>query len=286
MGRLPNFVIIGAMKSATSTLYEQLQRQPGIFLPELKEPNFFSDQYARGWDWYAGLFAEARASDIVGEASTHYTKLPTYPETVSRMWDHLPDAHLIYVMRDPIDRLVSQYIHQWSEGEIHCGLNEAVALHPELLAYSCYARQLRPYIEAFGKDAILPVFFDRLIQDPQGELERVCSFIGYCGRVHWDVDLSRRNVSDQRVRRFPLYDLLVENALATKLRRAFVPKELRTKVRQFFSMRKRPVLNDTTRKRLENELDRDLAILSRWLGCELDCRSFRAVTRAAPLVWH
>ena len=115
MGRLPNFVIIGAMKSATSTLYEQLQRQPGIFLPELKEPNFFSDQYARGWDWYAGLFAEARASDIVGEASTHYTKLPTYPETVSRMWDHLPDAHLIYVMRDPIDRLVSQYIHQLKE---------------------------------------------------------------------------------------------------------------------------------------------------------------------------
>src|SRR5262245_50888304 len=124
---LPHFLIIGAMKAATSTLYDQLRQQPGIFLPELKEPNFFSDDasYARGIDWYCGLFAEACPGDLIGEASTHYTKLPTHPATISRMQEVLETPRLIYVMRHPVDRLISQYMHQKSEGEIRCGLEEA-----------------------------------------------------------------------------------------------------------------------------------------------------------------
>jgi hypothetical protein len=288
MRRLPSFVIIGAMKSATSTLYEQLLRQPGIFLPELKEPNFFSDeaQYARGLDWYAGLFEDAQASDILGEASTHYTKLPKYPKTVARMRSCLAKPRLIYVMRDPIERLISQYIHQWSEGEIHCELDEAVTLHQELIAYSCYARQLEPFIEVFGKEAILPVFFDRLTEDPQGELDRVCSFIGYAAKARWDADLSRGNVSAERMRKFPLYDVLVEHPLAAKLRQTLVPKAARTKIRQFFSMRRRPSLSEAARNKVEKVLDDDLAILGDWLGRELDCRTFRAVTAAAPMNWR
>src|SRR5690242_12371158 len=107
MSRLPSFIIIGAMKSATSTLYDQLLLQPGIFLPTLKEPNFFSDdqQYSRGLDWYKSLFSEAQSTDLLGEASTHYTKLPTYPRTIERMRGVLDQPRLIYVMRHPIDRL-------------------------------------------------------------------------------------------------------------------------------------------------------------------------------------
>jgi hypothetical protein len=84
VNRRPNFIIIGAMKCATSTLHEQLARQPGFFMSQPKEPNFFSDDsaYARGEDWYLGLFAGTRPGDICGESSTHYTKLPTYPGTV------------------------------------------------------------------------------------------------------------------------------------------------------------------------------------------------------------
>jgi len=93
-------------------------------------------------DWYASLFNEAKASDILAEASTHYTKLPTYPNVIARMRACLDEPRLVYVMREPVDRLISQYIHQWSEGQISCGLDEAVTQHSELIAYSCYARQL------------------------------------------------------------------------------------------------------------------------------------------------
>jgi hypothetical protein len=276
------------MKSATSTLYEQLLHQPGIFLPRLKEPNFFSndEQYARGLQWYRELFAEAGASDILGEASTHYTKLPTYPRTVMRMREHLDQPRLIYVMRHPVDRLISQYVHQRSEGEIRCNLEKALTLHPELVAYSCYARQLAPFIETYGKLAILPVFLDRLVADPQGELERICRFIGYGGKVKWDEQLSRDNASADRMRKFPLFDLLVEHPVAARLRQSLVPKAVRTKIRQVFTVGEPPALTGTALTELEKVFDADLAKLGGWLGTSLTCRNFRTVTSTQILEWH
>src|SRR5215831_9979567 len=131
--RLPDFLVIGAMKCATTTLHEQLARQPGIFMSRPKEPNFFSDDeiLARGWGWYASLFWPAGEADLRGESSTHYTKLPTYPRTVERMARHLPRLKLVYVMRHPIDRLISQYVHELTAGRIALGLAEAVIRHPE-----------------------------------------------------------------------------------------------------------------------------------------------------------
>ncbi len=81
MSRLPDFIIIGAMKSATTTLHGLLASQPGVFMSTPKEPCFFSDDevWARGVGWYASLFEAAPAGALLGESSTHYTKLPTYP---------------------------------------------------------------------------------------------------------------------------------------------------------------------------------------------------------------
>ena len=91
MNRLPDFIVMGAMKSATSTLHEQLSMQHGLFMSEEKEPNFFSNDevYAKGLDWYSSLFANAPPGAACGESSTHYTKLPTYPQTVARMREAL-----------------------------------------------------------------------------------------------------------------------------------------------------------------------------------------------------
>ena len=76
---LPDFLIIGAMKCGTSTLQAQLARQPGVFMSTPKEPNYFSDDevHAQGQARYEGLFSGAAEGDLTGEASTHYTKLPT-----------------------------------------------------------------------------------------------------------------------------------------------------------------------------------------------------------------
>ena len=104
MGRLPDFIVIGAMKCATSSLHNRLAAQPGFFMTEPKEPCFFSDDevWAKGIEWYEGIFADAPEGARCGESSTHYTKLPTYPKTVDRMRRHVPDARLVYVMRSTV----------------------------------------------------------------------------------------------------------------------------------------------------------------------------------------
>ena len=154
--RLPDFIVIGAMKSATSTLHTQLSKQSGLFMSTPKEPNFFSDDaiYGQGLDWYSGLFDNANPEDICGESSTHYTKLPDYPDTISRLKEAIPQPKLIYVMRHPVDRLISHYMHQWSEGVISCDINKAIDRYPELIDYGCYGMQITPYLEEFGRDSV------------------------------------------------------------------------------------------------------------------------------------
>jgi hypothetical protein len=277
MSNIPHFIIIGAMKCATSSLHEQLAYQSGIFMTHLKEPNFFSDDenYHKGMDWYLSLFSQAKSDDLCGESSTHYTKLPTYPQTVNRLHQHFPDLKFIYVMRNPIERLVSQYIHEWSQRVITEDINQAIFSFPELIKYSLYSEQLEPYLVQFGTDKVLPVFFEKLLAEPQSELERICHFIGYQGTPKWNLDLEAQNVSQQRMRSSLWRDFLVEAPVLKQIRRLFIPKSFRNWVRSFWTMKQKPQLSSENMDYLKNIFNQDLAILSSWLDMELNCDNFK-----------
>lgn len=267
---LPDFVIIGAMKCGTSTLHAQLAAQPQFFMSEPKEPNFFSNDeiYAKGEDWYRSLFAAAPQGAIKGESSTHYTKLPTYPKTIDRLAALMPDAKFIYVMRHPIDRLVSHYIHEWTQGVITCPIDEAIGKHPELIDYSRYAYQLEPWIARFGRERILPVMFEQMTATPEAELKRIAAFLSAEGEVRWRDDLEAQNVSSERIRKFPFYELIVDNPVATALRRTLVPRSVRDRVKSNLQMRERPQLSAERIAALTEIFDRDLAMLQTPVTCE------------------
>jgi hypothetical protein len=283
----PDFLVIGAMKCATSTLHDQLGAQPGIFMSDPKEPNFFSDddQWERGWPWYEGLFAPGAEAQLRGESSTHYTKLPTYPDTVRRIRECLPRARFVYVMRDPVERLVSQFVHEWSDRTMRGSLDEAIDRYPRLLEYSRYAMQLRPYLEAFGPAHVLPVFFEAIRARPQTELERIARFLGFATEVTWQADLGARNVSRDRLRRSAWRDALVHQPQLAALRRRFVPESVRGWIKDLWRTKERPTLSQAVRKRVESELDTDLNELSEWLGVRLHCGSFAEVAATAVPRW-
>jgi Sulfotransferase domain len=287
MAKKPDFIIIGAMKCATSSLHTQLAQQPGIFMSTPKEPNFFSDdkEYARGISWYQSLFQEAQPGDISGESSTHYTKLPNYSLCVERLSSYLPNVKLIYVMRHPIDRLISHYIHQWSQNVFTCDINQTVDQYQELIAYSCYTRQLEPYINVYGKENILPVFFEAVKAHPQRELEKIARFIGYTQPVTWHEDLPLQNVSNERIKRFWGYDLLVESEFMTSLRRNLIPQFIRDRIKKNLTMQSRPVLDEMRIKRLTTIFNDDLKILGSWLGLEINCDNFAAIALSESLNW-
>ncbi|MGD1854733.1 MAG: sulfotransferase [Leptolyngbyaceae cyanobacterium] len=286
----PNFLVIGAMKCATSSLHEQLALQPGIFMTELKEPNFFSndDQYAKGSKWYTSLFSPEETDILLGESSTHYTKLPTYPRTLDRITQDIPDASrlkFIYVMRHPIDRLVSQYIHEWSQRIIPTAtdINAAIHAHPELVAYSKYNMQLQPYFSSFGKEKVLPVFFENLISQPQSELERICEFLEYPHRPVWQ-ELDAQNVSSERMRQSKWRDFLVEAPILSTLRKNLVPKSFRTRIRKLWTLSERPQLSPESIASLEATFNQDLHLLASWLGYEsLTCENFKVTIKTKPI---
>jgi hypothetical protein len=283
----PDFMIIGAMKCATSTLHEQLAANEGFFMSRPKEPNFFSDDdvWARGLDWYAGLFAAAPAGALRGESSTHYTKLPTHPRTIERVAASVRTRRFIYVMRHPVDRLVSHYIHEWSQGFYRESLDEAVAAHPELVDYGCYARQIEPWIGCFGREAILPVFFERLTVAPEAEMERIGRFLGR-EKLLWHPELGAQNVSSERLRKSPLRDAFIESPLLAGLRRRFVPRAVRDRVKRLWQIRERPALSAASRARLESVFDADLVQLGAWLGAPLACATFAVTVSSRSLEWE
>jgi len=277
----PDFIVIGAMKSATTTLHEQLARQPRVLMSRPKEPNFFSDDviYARGWSWYSSHFRSARAGDLRGESSTHYTKMPDYPRTVERMARDLPRLKLIYLMRHPIDRLMSQYVHEVTAGRLNLGLRAAVERRGELVEYGRYSLQLQPYIQAYGFENILPVFFPRLVHRSQEELGRIGRFLGHEGPLRWDPTLKPQNTGRERLRPSPIRVALVQAPVLSALRQRIVPRHWSQSLKGLWRAQiDPPVMQADLIAHLREIFDADLAQLGTWLGISLDCENFHATT--------
>lgn len=260
---LPDFLLIGAMKCGTTTLASQLAQQSGVFVTKPKEPNFFSDDdiYAQGTEWYESLFASAQAGDLKGEASTHYTKLPTYPETLARMQKLLPEPRIIYMIRDPMTRAVSHYIHEWTEGRMGTDPETALAAAPEVIEYGCFGRQIAPFVDAYGRDAIYLTSLEQIKQDPDREFARIGGFLGLADAA-WIHDLPAQNVSKTRVRQMPLQSVLVDNPVAEALRRALVPKALRRWIREGRTMQDRPELPESLKVQMREQFLTDRKTLA------------------------
>jgi len=165
--RLPDFVIIGAMKSATSTLYHWLAVQPEVFMASPKETNFFARDWGRGVDWYREFFAAAEPGQLLGEASVMYTSPEHADAAAERMKDVVPDVRLIYVIRDPVERIRSHYRHEVQRHRETRPLLEAIG-EPgnDYLGNSMYFERLAPYAQRFDAEHLLVIRFEDVVRDP------------------------------------------------------------------------------------------------------------------------
>jgi Sulfotransferase domain len=177
---LPNFVVVGAMKAGTTSLYHYLRPHPQVFMPKIKELDFFADgmNWARGLDWYRHQFATApREAVALGEASTVYTKFPRYDGVAERMAKVVPDVRLIYVVRHPIDRIRSHYEHRVASGAETAPMEDAVFENPIYIDYSRYALQVEQYLEHFPREQLLIVSSEELRHHRESTMRRVYGFL-------------------------------------------------------------------------------------------------------------
>ncbi len=180
--RVPDFLIIGAMKSGTTTLHEDLLTHPGLFAPLDKEPeNLLADDVLTesGRAAYASLFAAARPEQRCFESSTTYSKLPDLPGVPERARSVCgPELRVIYVVREPVARIVSQHHHVRATGRIAEPIDEAVRKHPMFLDWSRYAMQIEPWIDVFGPERVLVVRFETFVADRAASIGDVQAFVG------------------------------------------------------------------------------------------------------------
>lgn len=180
--KLPDFLIIGAMKAGTTSLYRDLLANPAVFMPIDKEPwNLARDDVCQpqGLRQYAKLFEKAKAHQVCGEASTVYSQLPDITGVPQRARQVLGDRlTVIYLVREPVSRIVSHHHHLWLSGAVACGLDDAVRRYPRFINYSRYAMQIEPWREALGPQQVLIVQFETYINDRRGTVASVSRFLG------------------------------------------------------------------------------------------------------------
>ena len=202
---IPNLFIIGAMKSGTTSLHHYLAHHPQAFMCEPKEPGYFVEELnlRMGLDWYLGLFQHANGARIIGESSTHYAKLPAYQGVCERIHAFNPDARFVYLMRDPLQRMVSHYWHNvrnlFLEAERR-DFSTAVAADPTYFAFSDYAAQLEPYFRLFGRDRVYCIVYEDLVADPEGTTRMLLQWLGLEGEIPPSVFTERWNARPPGIR--------------------------------------------------------------------------------------
>jgi Sulfotransferase domain len=178
-GALPTFVVIGGLKCGTTSLHHYLALHPEVAMSRPKELNFFAAElnWELGRDWYVSHFdAAVRAR---GESSPHYTNRPRFEGVAERMRSVAPELRLVYMVRDPIDRLLSHYLHNVGGGYDDRPLDEALA--DDRSAYwqrGRYAFQLEPYLEAFDQGSITIVSSEELGRERAAAMRRVFESLG------------------------------------------------------------------------------------------------------------
>lgn len=185
---LPNFIVIGAAKSATSSLCEGLARHPDIFMSTPKEIHFFSqdDRYVKGIEWYKLFFKNSEDYVAVGEGSTTYSQSKQYPYAAERMSIHLKNIKVIYIVRDPFHQIASNftwirrvYMKTRKYGlDFPSSLSKALRDYPMLVGSANYEQELSPYMKTYGEHNIHVEFFEEFIQSPETSLKRCFKHLG------------------------------------------------------------------------------------------------------------
>ncbi|MFI4860294.1 MAG: sulfotransferase family protein [Phycisphaerales bacterium JB063] len=272
---LPNTLIVGAMKASTTLLYTMLGRHPRVWFPHEKEPHYFTapDYDAdAAWDKYRALFASCPAdATVIAEASTNYTKQPHFGDTPGRIRGKLGEPKLVYILRDPVARTISNYrhsyvTHQYPEGTT---AEQALDRDPILLDASRYALQLDAYHREFGEGSVHVVIAEQLHDDPMGVMSRLAAFLGIDPIDDWKHTPEAVNAIGE-LAASDRADRLLGPAMRRRIA-ALIPGPIKQRIKRA-AARDVPVpdVAPATRDRIYHAIEDDLARLHTMLGAAIE----------------
>jgi hypothetical protein len=265
---LVDVMLIGAQKSGTTALAQQLATHPQICLSSEKEPAYFNttEDWRAGLDRYHALFSPTEGQ-LCLEASTTYTFLPEFGGTFDRIHAYNPDVKLIYVMRDPVERMLSNYAFRRVRRLTSDPPEVALLTDPTFVNRSRYGMQMRPYFERFGDEQIHLMVFEEHVADPAGSLKEIAGFLGIAPHAFGDVDRVVKHASTGSARLSDRGQRLKRHQVAGRAIRA-VPGPVRRLAGRRFrtTLESKPTVSPELRERLARLVEDDVAQVERWLG--------------------
>ncbi|MEM9138025.1 MAG: sulfotransferase [Cyanobacteria bacterium P01_F01_bin.42] len=290
---LPNFLVIGAEKSGTTSLDYYLKQHPQIFMSEMKEPRFFAPEFYTTFyhgprvgkrtlpmerDEYESLFERTSGEVKIGEVSPQYLYIES---SCQRIADLLPEVKLIAVLRNPVERAFSAYSYQLTCGyDLEISFEDALELEAQRVqeqwrpvwhykSLGFYFGQLRRFFNAFPPENIQVLLYDDLRRDAIAFAQSAYGFLGV--DADFVPDTTAKNISaPPKSRR--LYNLFYrDNPLKTGAK-AVLPKGLRKGVKDFVKRRNtqpKPHLAIETRRQLVEDYRQDIDQLQSLIGRDL-----------------
>lgn len=273
-----DFIVIGAQKGGTTSLAASLAAHPSICFSDDKEPGFFllSDPKASDLKRYHKLF-NPLSGQLLGEASTQYTMLPESDGTAERIFENNPKVKLIYIMRDPVERILSHYAHRVVRKRAHKDPCHEIKNNPSYVFRSRYYYQLQPFLKIFPRDSILLLIFEDFIADPRSTLCKVAHFLNIDAEFYgswdsipaWNRSEKRKVVADYGI-----------SSVVSPLKKA--GKHLPEGIQKFIinilgnSIESKPAFSQSLRRELYHQLGKEIDEIealvghriTKWKKCE------------------
>lgn len=227
------------MKAGTTTLHDDLSRHPDIFLPTLKEPGYYVGPQFGGPTHlpkraatrkdYIRLFEAAKPHQLRGESSTYYSQAGIHDGVPERILNDCgPQTKFIYMMRDPVERAISHYKHDFQRGYCKAPtLADAIDTYRPLILFSRYKYQLDRYLKFFSSENILTIRSEDYFSDRGATVEVIVDFLGLDPLALSGINSTRAlNTADSRRSYFPIARALKSSSVYHRYLKPLLPMPL------------------------------------------------------------
>jgi len=283
---LPNFIIVGAPKAGTTSLYHYLTEHPQVFMSTPKEINFFSreeieaqglfynDFKAKNLNEYEKLFASVTDEKAVGEASVSYLFYPGVPAKIKEI---LPDVKIIILLRDPVERGFSHYLMDYKLGLVDIPYREIIhktnnhknqnLYYQQYVELGFYYEQVKRYLDLFGHEKVKIYFQEDLRTDSKNTILDLYEFLGIDKSFMSNIEREHNVFSMPKNK---LIRTLYAFYLLRSLLSTLIPKALKDKIENlFFERKQKPKLEQEARDYLWDLYRNNIFELERLIGKDL-----------------